>query len=369
MRGLRSGAVRASERLMMIRTHGGDWAAFEREYGVAPLDFSANVSPLGVPAGVRAAIASAAAEIERYPDPLCRSLREAIAEREGVAAEQVLCGNGASDLIYRAIFAAKPRRALVTAPAFGEYEAALKAAGSEIVRCPLGDTFRLDASFLEAINDGIDFVILCQPNNPSGVTVEPELLRRIALRCAERDTAGRTCRVMVDECFVDFLNPPERFTCKPILREFPNLLLLNAFTKLYAMAGVRLGYALCTDAAFLADMYRGAPAWPVSHLAQAAGLAALRETDYVARVRALIRVERPWLFEQLAALGLRVVPGEANFLLFRCATPLDAPLRKRGILVRGCDDFVGLDETWYRIAVRTHEENQRLIAALTEVLA
>ena len=348
----------------MKRTHGGDWAAYEREYGVPPLDFSANVSPLGVPEGVRAAIAAAAGEIDRYPDPDCRALRESIAAREGVAAEQVLCGNGASDLIDRAILAAKPRRALVTAPTFGEYEAALESVGCEIVRVPLGESFRLNDGILHEINDNIDITILCQPNNPSGVTIDPALLRRVIGRCA-----ALHCRVLIDECFVDFLDTPESYTCKALLNEFENLLILKAFTKLYAMAGARLGYALCADEAFLDAMRRAGPPWAVSHPAQAAGLAALRETDYVERVRELVRAERPWLYESLTALGLRVVSGEANFLLFRCDTLLDLPLRERGILIRGCGDFAGLDDTWYRAAVRTHEENERLIAALREVLA
>ena len=354
----------------MERTHGGDWAAYQREYGTAPLDFSANVSPLGVPEGVRAAIAAAAGEADRYPDPACTALREAIAAREGVAAGQVLCGNGASDLIWRAVYAAKPRRALVTAPTFGEYEAALEAVGCEVVRCPLDETFRLRKNVLEQIDDNIDVIILCQPNNPSGVTIDPALLREVVKRCAARSAAsGRICRLLLDECFIDFLDAPEQYTAKGLLTAFPNLLLIKAFTKLYGIAGVRLGYALCADAAFLGAMRRSGPSWAVSHLAQEAGLAALRETGYVERVRRLVRTERPWLSDRLSSLGLCVVPGEANFLLFRCETPLDAALRERGILIRRCGDFAGLDDTWYRVAVRTRADNERLIAAIGEVLA
>ena len=347
----------------MERTHGGDWAAYQREYGAAPLDFSANVSPLGVPEGVRAAIAAAAGEADRYPDPACRDLREAIAAHEGVPAEQVLCGNGASDLIYRVIRTAQPRRALVTAPTFGEYEAALESVGCEIVRFPLDERFQLSGDFLIAIDDKIDIIILCQPNNPSGVTFAPELLRQITLRCAETGT-----RLLIDECFVDFLDAPEQYTVKGLLEQFPNLLILKAFTKLYGMAGVRLGYALCADAAYLEAMRRAGPPWAVSHLAQAAGSAALRERDYVKRVRALVCTERPRLYESLCALGLRVVQGEANFLLFHSEKPLDLPLRERGILLRRCGDFAGLDDGWYRAAVRTRAENERLIAAIKEVL-
>lgn len=347
----------------MEREHGGDWAAFEREYGFAPLDFSANVSPLGVPEDVRAAICRGAAEVDRYPDPSCRELCAGIAEKEGVAPDWVLCGNGASDLIWRAVLAAKPKRALVTAPCFGEYEAALEAVGCEILRFSLTEPFELTEAILREIYHNTDFFILCNPNNPTGRTIDRKLLRRIAARCEETGT-----RLLLDECFVDFLDDPKAHTMKDELRSTPLLLILKAFTKLYGMAGVRLGYLLGADTDFLNAMRRAGPPWGVSTLAQAAGLAALRDEDYVNRVRALIRAERPRLEASLQVMGLHVIPGEANFLLFRSDTPLCEPLRERGILLRCCGDFIGLDGTWYRAAVRTREENGRLLAALRGVL-
>jgi len=360
----------------MIRTHGGDWAAYEREYGAEPLDFSANVSPLGVPESARRAVCEAAASADRYPDPDCRALREAIAAHEGVRADQVLCGNGASELLYRIAYALRPKRALVTAPAFGEYEAALDACGCAVRRVPLDDTFRMTGAFVREIGEQIGLAILCQPNNPSGVTVDPALLQEIATRCRETGT-----RLLVDECFVDFLGEPERYRTLPALRgikgggengtlldAFPEVIVLKAFTKLYGLAGLRLGYVLCGDAALLDAIRRCAPPWSVSGIAQAAGIAALTEHDYVNRVRALIGVERPWLYRQLCSLGLSVIPGEANFLLFRGPVGLNDELRQRGILIRCCADFAGLDESWYRAAVRTREENERLVSALREVL-
>ena len=173
---------------------------------------------------------------------------------------------------------------------------------------------------------------------------------------------------MLDECFADFLEEPERHTMKPFLARFPNLVILKAFTKLYAMAGVRLGYALCADGQLVEKMRDAGQPWAVSSLAQAAGEAALDETAYVGKVRRMVQRERPWMTRQLTQLGLRVVPGEANYLLFRCPVPLVQPLRERGILLRSCSNYHGLDETWYRTAVRTHEENIRLIQALSEVV-
>lgn len=348
------------------RTHGGDWAGFALAHGCLPLDFSANISPLGVPRGVQEALREAAGQADRYPDPLCRELRGALSEHEGVPAEWILCGGGAANLIFRAVLALGPGRALVTAPAFAEYEAALESVGCAVERYALRpeEDFRLRPDILEKITPETDLVFLCEPNNPTGVTTPRPLLLRILERCRETGT-----RLVVDECFGDFLDEPELHTLKGALADFPNLLILKAFTKLYGMAGVRLGYALCEDTELLERMRRAGQPWAVSSLAQAAGVAALKETDYVRQVRALIAAERPRLAEQMERLGLRVVPGEANYLLFRSETPLDAPLGQRGILLRCCGNYAGLDGTWYRAAVRTRAENQRLIAALEEVLA
>ena len=354
---------RMKERTTLV--HGGDWAGFAAEYGAMPLDFSANVSPLGVPDGVRRAIEQAAAQADRYPDPLCRALRAAIAQKEAVPPEHILCGNGAADLIFRAVLARKPRKALVTAPSFAEYAAALETVDCEIIRYALMEErdFRLEADFLQAITPDVDMVFLCQPNNPTGLTSPRELLLHIAARCRDFGTL-----LVLDECFTDFLDASEAHSLKGELERFPNLLILQAFTKLYAMAGVRLGYALCADTALLEALAKAGQPWAVSSLAQAAGIAALGETDYVQQLRRLIGEERPWLLGELTALGLRVIPGEANYLLFACGCPLTLPLRQRGILIRSCANYPGLDERWYRVAVRAHEENQHLVAALREVL-
>lgn len=345
-------------------THGGDWAGYEAQYGTAPLDFSANISPLGLPPAVREAAVRSLDQAASYPDPLCRALSGALAQAEGVDPDWCLCGNGAADLIYRAALARRPARALVTAPAFSEYEAAL-----ELVQCRTDrfvlreeDDFGLDQGFVEAVGPETDMVFLCQPNNPTGRAVPRPLLERVLERCR---AVGAL--LVVDECFCDFLDDPGGFTMTGLLGEYGNLLVLKAFTKLYAMAGLRLGYCLCADTALLGRMRRAGQPWAVSGPAQAAGIAALKETDYVEAVRALIRAERPRLAAELGRLGLRVIPGEANYLLFYSPVPLGEALRRRGVLIRDCSNYHGLGRGWYRTAVRGREDNGRLIAALTEV--
>ena len=170
----------------MQLVHGGDWAGYRAEFGRDPLDFSANVSPLGLPEGVARAITAALPTADRYPDPLCRELRAKLALHEGVPAEQILCGNGAADLIFRLVWARKPRRALGTAPTFAEYATALESVGCTVERFFLREQedFAVTDAFCAAIRPGVDMVFLCQPNNPTGQLASPALVRRAAERCA-----------------------------------------------------------------------------------------------------------------------------------------------------------------------------------------
>ena len=350
----------------MRLVHGGDWAGYRAEFGCDALDFSANVSPLGLPAGVAAAITNALPTADRYPDPLCRELRAALAGAEGVPADWILCGNGAADLIFRLALAVRPRRALLPAPTFAEYEAALQTVGCAVQRVFLREEneFAVTEEFIDAVTPETDIVFLCQPNNPTGQVTPPALVERLVRRCAECGAV-----LVVDECFLDFLPDRDAWTAKQLLRDAPQLIILKAFTKLYAMAGVRLGYALCGDATLLEKMRGAGQPWAVSSLAQAAGLAALQETAYAGAVRALIAEQRPRMAAGLRALGLRVMDGQANYLLFRATPDFGEKLRRRGAVVRSCANYPGLDAAWYRTAVRTAEENTRLLQIMGEILA
>lgn len=349
----------------MELVHGGDWAGYRARFGHDALDFSANVSPLGLPQGVADAIVAALPTADRYPDPLCRELRTALSRAEQLPEPWILCGNGAADLIHRLVWALKPRRALLPAPTFAEYAAALESVGCEVKRKTLheADDFAVTEAFVQAVNQSIDLVFLCQPNNPTGQITPPELVQRLVRRCADCGAV-----LVVDECFLDFLQQRDALTAKPLLQAAPNLVILKAFTKLYAMAGVRLGYALCSNTALLAKMQAAGQPWGVSSLAQAAGAAALRETAYADAVRALIADQRPKLAAGLRALGLQVIEGSANYLLFRAPETLGAALQQRGVCLRSCGNYPGLSAGWYRTAVRTAPENEQLLQTMREVL-
>ena len=350
----------------MKRKHGGDWAEFQRENGFVPLDFSASISPLGLPSEVREAVLDSLDRADRYPDPHCTELCSALSARFGIPAESIVCGNGAADLIYRLVLLLKPKNALVPVPAFTEYEHALTLAGCRVKRifCQEEENFVLPEAVLDAISPETDLVFLCNPNNPTGQFVPARLLERIRQRCEE---AG--CLLVVDECFLGFSEEAEKRSLLGCLSESPHLVLLRAFTKLYAMPGLRLGAALC-GSVDLAERLRafGQP-WSVSAPAQAAGFAALQDENYVNQVRVCVKEERAFLQRELSEIGLRVIHGEANFLLFfTVEQQLSQKLREKGILIRDCSDFTGLCPGWYRTAVRTRQENLLLLQALKEVL-
>ena len=346
-------------------THGGDVLTARSRYGGAVLDFSTNLNPLGIPD--QAAQAAAQADGSAYPDALCRQLRQAIAAHDGVEAEQVICGNGAADLIFRLAFALRPQKALLLAPTFSEYEEALACVGCQVERYALDSArdFDLDAGFLEAVTPGIELVFLCTPNNPTGRLISTQLLVEIARKC---EAVG--ARLVVDECFLPLADEGGQGLA-PYLAEFPHLFLLRAFTKSYAMAGLRLGYGLSADRDLLERLSGFAQPWSVSAPAQAAGTAAFTLCpNWPEGARALVARERPILEVGLAELGCTVVPSQANYLLFRLehVTDLKEKLLQKGILIRSCANYHNLGPDWYRVCVRGGEENRRLLAALKEVL-
>lgn len=344
------------------------------------IDFSANISPLGVPAPVKAVLSDLATgdELARYPDPDATALCAAVAEREGVLPEQVLCGNGAADLLYRYFLAVRPGRTLVLEPAFSEYEKALALTDGETIPVFLKaeEGFAWTEHLLSHLTPDLDLFVLCSPGNPTGVSAPPELLERVLDRCAELGIA-----VLWDASFLDFSKSPERYRAilENAWEKGQALTVLNSFTKLYALAGLRLGYLLSSDTDLLAKVKATGAPWSVSTAAQAAGLAALPCEEYVTELKTYIAREKQYLVEALQAFGFRPLPtdgergyveSDANFLLFRTEREdlADVLEEHYDLVLRRAETFRGLDAHWCRMAVRAHDDNETLMNALKEVL-
>jgi threonine-phosphate decarboxylase len=348
--------------------HGGDVHRLARMLGVRVadlLDFSANINPLGYPAGVPEAVQGALVDLLHYPDRSCLELRRDLAAYHGCSPEEVLVGNGSTELIYLVVRALQPARALIIAPAFSEYQNSLEVAGVpyEFHLTSEGGGFTLDR-LPEA--PGAELVFLANPASPSGALLR---LERLLPWLAAWNAGG--VFVALDEAFIDFV---EEASVKTRLRQFPRLIILRSFTKFFAIPGLRLGYVLAAPE-LVGKLAAVQEPWSVGALAQAAGRACLRDRDFMARTRSLIAAERRHLLEELQALpGLTPFPGEVNYLLVKITLPgwsaprLRERLLLRGIIIRDASNFTGLDDRYFRVAVRRREENHRLLAALRACL-
>lgn len=347
-----------------VVTHGGNIYKKARELQIPEqdiLDFSANISPLGIPEGIKQKMIEAMDGIIHYPDPDCTGLREAIGEFDGVNPEYVLCGNGGADLLFRMALGLKPKKVLLPVPAFVEYEEALRSVDAEITYFYMEKDFRVKENLLDAMKKKQDLLVLCNPNNPTGLLIERKLLLSILQKAKEMDMM-----VLLDECFLEIYLGEKDYTLKSYLEEFPNLMILKSFTKLYAIPGVRLGYLLCSNREVLISLKKCGQAWSVSHFAQAAGLAALEEKEYREETINTIAKENQYMKEELSKLPIRLYEGVVNYFFFQAPgdDSLDKRMEKHGIMIRNCSNYVNLGNDYFRVAVKNHEENVKLLAAL-----
>ena len=358
--------------------HGGDIYTNQN----IELDFSVNLSPPGPPETVMRALqemmstAPGRQFLSQYPDPQCRELREALAQNRGIPKEWILCGNGASELLMAAVQALRPERAMIPVPTYQGYERALMAVGTEIVRHRLNreDGYALTDRMIADLKKPADqisrtgpsILFLCNPNNPVGNCIEPVLLQQIAEHCRESGII-----LIVDECYLDLL-PDGR--SRSMVRELagnPDLVIINAFTKTYAMPGIRLGYLMTSNGRLMEKIRLQLPEWSVSMIAQRAGIAALGDREYPAGAAEAVRREREYVCRRLRALGAEVFGGEAPFILFNTAEELYEPLKAQGILIRKCNGMPGFEESegnFYRVGIRTRVENEHLLARIEKLL-
>lgn len=341
--------------------HGGDIYRNKIE-----LDFSSNVNLLGIPVGVIQAAKRGVELSCHYPDTECNELREAISNSETISKDMIICGNGAADLIFSLVRTRRPKKALLLSPTFHEYEQALQSVDCEIRYHQLLEEtgFLLQPDFIKAITNDIDIVFLCNPNNPTGALIEKSFMEKILQQCEKTN-----CFLVVDECFLDFIPRRKDYTLKDLCRESKNLFVLKAFTKLYAMPGLRLGYGFCSDFILLDRMKNVTQPWNVSIPAQMAGVAALKELEFVDQSMEMIEKEKNYLIQQLWKLNFKVYDSKANYIFFRSKISLYEKCLEQGILIRDCSNYRGLRDGYYRIVVKKHSENVKLIEAFDKLLS
>ena len=361
----------------MIHTeyrHGGDIFGAARNMGGSVgdiYDFSANINPLGPSPVALAAIKDNLNLIQHYPDSRCSELRRALALYLGIPEENMLPGNGASELIYLLARVIGCRQVVVPQPTFIEYAEAVNAAGGTVTAVPMleDNGFALPVVGLKRELKKADAIFICNPNNPTG-RVEKNVVLRSIVEEATRD--GKT--VVVDEAFMDFVTNADQCSVLPLLKKNPSLVVLYSLTKFFAIPGLRLG-VLVGSVPLIKKLETKKDPWSVNLLAQVAGAAALTDREYMAQTRQLVKREREFLYRAISLIpGLSAFKAEANYLLVKInrnhinSTQLAAKTALSGVLIRDCSTFSGMGDRFIRVAVRSRRENVVLLEALRGVM-
>jgi len=355
--------------------HGGELETIAEQYGIDTdrlLDFSVNVNPLGTPESLADAIKKGFALLNRYPDSSSRRTRRKLAHHLNLSEENIIVGNGATELIYLINRCCSERLhardAVIIEPTFSDYQRSVSLVGGRVRHhLLLHETcFQLNIDHLIADARDAAILFLCNPNNPTGQLFQKSQILALA-------TTLEKNLIVVDEAFLDFTDESHHNSVCGEVINFPNLVVLCSMTKLFAIPGLRLGY-LVAHQNLTERLNQYKEPWTVNIFAQIAGEMLLDETDYLQRTRELVKIEREFLFNQLKQFSwLTPFPSAANFLLvhigreYLTATMLREKLLKRGILIRNCSNFVGLDERFVRLAVKEHAENLKLISALQDL--
>lgn len=336
------------------------------------LDFSANINPLGLPNSLRQSIITNLDRITAYPDAEAHDLKAAISLHYNVERSYITVGNGAVELLYVLCNAIRPRQVLVAAPTFSEYERAARSSGSEVKYLYLNSEtdFQINVQHLiqELQSNLIDILFIGNPNNPTGTLMKTKDIEPILQAARLHNTF-----VVVDESFLDFLMDDDEYTCRHLLPHFENLMILHSLTKFYAIPGLRLGFAL-TSPKITNLLHKGKDPWNVNSLAQCAGVAALNDHDFKLASKQLINQTKDEFYKQISTISsLKPYQPSVNFMLVNISntrmrsSELRTQLARQDILIRDCNNYPGLSDSYIRLAVKMPEQNQQLLKALQNI--
>lgn len=358
--------------------HGSDIEQIEQYYQIPAesiVKFGANVNPLGLSDSVRKDLAEHLDVITSYPDRDYKELRASIADYCNVSADHVVTGNGSTELISLLIGHRNARHALLIGPTYSEYERELSLVGGRISEyyLPEEQDFHLDlTNFKEALDThgDIDFVILCNPNNPTSSALTKNEIRALLELCSARQIF-----VMIDETYVEFAPDVDKISAMSLVHDFDNLMIIRGVSKFFAAPGLRLGYGVTSNEAFLQTLKKHQNPWSLNSIGAYAGVRMLQDTDYIKKTRALILSERDRLMDELKTFRYaKVYPAYANFILIRILREdltsfdlFDQAIRQ-GMMIRDCSSFAGLPGEYIRFCIMDPEDNTRLIQCLAESL-
>ena len=363
--------------------HGGNIYKIFREKNIDKiLDYSSNINPYGLPENLKKEIFEKLFVLERYPDPDYIELREKIAEKNNLNIENIIVGNGATEIIFLFMKILSPKKVLIVSPTFGEYERAIKSSiladdSLEINYFELKETenFVLNIKNLETeLENNYDLLILCNPNNPTGQFLKLKKLEEILKICEQKNT-----KLFVDEAFIEFVEDWENESIVNSKENKENLFVIRAFTKFFAIPGLRLGYGICFNDNLLKKMLEKKEPWSVNNIADLAGQTILDDENYIQKTKEWIKDQKKYMYENLNKIeGLRAYKTEVNFILLKIednllekgldVKNLRKKMLEKGILIRDASNFIYLDKHYFRLAIKDKLNNKKVIETLTSIL-
>lgn len=356
--------------------HGGNLDAIEQMYHIPKaeiMDFSGNINPLGFPDSVKKAIVENLDIVSIYPDQNYTALKNAIAKYTGASPSSIVVGNGSTELISTFIQAINAEKTVILGPAYSEYEREASLTGGVFSYFPLRkrDGFLVNLEeLLETLTPDVGLFIACNPNNPTGTVISTEQLRRLLAHCQKNSTA-----VMIDETYIEFSDSYDQICAIPLVAEFNNLFVIRGISKFFAAPGLRLGYGISQNQAFLNALAKKQDPWSVNILAAFAGERLFSDKTFIEKTKKLISSERKKILDELSTWkSLKAYPSSANFILVRLLTDklsahdiFDALIQKK-LLIRDAASFQFLDDSFLRFCILLPEQNQLLLQELKALL-
>lgn len=354
--------------------HGSDLEKIEEVYKIPKesiISFSANVNPLGISPSLKNTLSQHLDAITTYPDREYTSLRTCIANYVRSEAENIIVGNGSTELISLFIQIEHPKKAMIIGPTYSEYEREIFLGGGTTHYYPLKekDDFKLDLEDFKAhLNESIDLLVICNPNNPTSSAISRQEMRGILDVCKQYDIF-----VMVDETYVEFADNVGDTTSIPLTNYYNNIIILRGTAKFFAAPGLRLGYAVTGNHDLIKAINTRKNPWTINSLAVIAGELMFTDQEYIEKTRKLVLTERKRIFEKFAESSMfKVYPPNANFLLAKLLKNdltsqdlFDRAIR-RGMMIRDCSTFPFLDQKYIRFCFMLPEDNDRLSDCLLE---
>lgn len=354
----------------MLDLHGGNVYRYQRMGKENILDYSSNINPFGLSQTFINFAKENFKVLTKYPDPDYLDLRNKIAEYNAVKLENVIVGNGATEILFLYMKALKPKKVLLLAPCFAEYKRALDSIQTKVEYFPLEKKrdFVLNVDkFIKAIKSNhYDLVLLCNPNNPTGTLIDLEALEQIK-NCVE----GEKIYLLIDEAFIEFVG--EWKTKTGMLLQSENIFVMRALTKFFAIPGLRLGYGLSYNQEVLQKLQAEKEPWSVNAFANLAGLVMLDDREYIDKTEAWIQEEKRFMYQELRKISnIKVYKTEANFILLELFTMDSACLQEKmlekDVLIRDASNFKFLNHRFVRLAIKERESNIRVLRTLAEII-